>query len=140
MFARRSRVCALAAILVGSASVVAAQPAPMPPDAVEARDGDGHITIRATRIAERVVLDGRLDEDLYAKISSIGGFLQQEPAEGQPVTENTEVWLLFDDSNIYVSARCFDSHPERDVASEMRRDGQGITDNESFNVIFDTVQ
>ena len=31
-----------------------------------------------------------------------------------------------------------DSEPEREVISEMRRDGQGTNDNESFGVVFDT--
>src|SRR5439155_3557627 len=90
------------------------------------------------RIKEPIVLDGRLTEASYQSMHPIGGFLQQEPAEGQPVTEKTEVWLFFDDKNIYVAARCEDSHPERDVANEMRRDGQGTNDNESFGVVFDT--
>jgi len=31
-----------------------------------------------------------------------------------------------------------DSHPERDVLTEMRRDQNNITQNESFTVVFDT--
>jgi hypothetical protein len=112
-------------------------PAPVAP-AVVARDDQGNVTVRATRITERIVLDGQLDERLYRDVTAITDFVQQEPAEGQPVTEKTEVWLFFDDRNLYVSARCFDSHPERYVANEMRRDGQGTNDNESFGVVFDT--
>ncbi len=48
------------------------------------------------------------------------------------------MWLFFDDRNIYVSARCWDSQPDRQIANEMRRDGQGTNDNESFGVVFDT--
>ena len=48
------------------------------------------------------------------------------------------MWLLYDDRNIYVSARLHDSQPEREIISEMRRDGQGTNDNESFGVVFDT--
>src|SRR4029079_13497542 len=66
------------------------------------------------------------------------GFLQQEPNEGEPVTEKTEAWLFYDDRNIYVAARCEDSQPARQVANEMRRDGQGVNDNESFAVVLDT--
>jgi len=112
-------------------------PPPVAP-AVVARDVDGNTRVRATRITEPIVLDGRLDERTYAAVPSIGDFVQQEPAEGQPVTEKTEVWLLFDERNIYVAARCWDSHPEREIANEMRRDGRRTTDNESFGVVFDT--
>src|SRR5262249_19058034 len=83
-------------------------------------------------------LDGRLDEGVYTTIEAIGGFVQQEPSEGELTTEKTEVWLFFDDRNIYVSARCWDSEPDREVANEMRRDGLSTNDNESFGVVFDT--
>ena len=32
-------------------------------------------------------------------------FVQQEPHEGEPATDKTEVWVFFDDKNIYVGAR-----------------------------------
>ena len=107
MLGRRTRVCILVSFVAGSAARAALSPppgswAPRPPPwrpRAPWRCGrpTAASTIRATRIVERVVLDGRLDEDLYTKVSSIGGFLQQEPAEGEPATEKTEVWLLFDD-------------------------------------------
>ncbi|MGC4083368.1 MAG: hypothetical protein QM736_14975 [Vicinamibacterales bacterium] len=37
-----------------------------------------------------------------------------------------------------MSVRCFDSHPERDVVTEMRRDNNNVTQNESFTIVFDT--
>jgi hypothetical protein len=139
----------LAALLVGLAATASAQPlskplnlldgppAPIAP-AVVARDADGRATVRATRISEGIVLDGRLEDAIYGRVAAIDDLIQQEPAEGQPVTEKTEVWMFFDDRNIYVSARCWDSQPEREVANEMRRDGQGTNDNESFAVVLDT--
>jgi hypothetical protein len=111
---------------------------PPAPPAVVARDFSGNVTVRATRIAEPIVLDGLLDDDPYRNVQAIGGFLQQEPREGEEATEPTEVWLLFDDANIYVSARCWDSHPERMIGNEMRRDHQSLSRNENFGVMFDT--
>ena len=110
---------------------------PLPP-ATAFRDPAGSLTVRAVRIPEPIRLDGRLDETFYATIPPIGDFIQQEPREGEPATEATEVWILFDDHNIYVAARCWDSHPERAVANEMRRDAQNIVQNESIGVMFDT--
>ena len=40
-----------------------------------------------------------LDDDLYAAVPGIGGFLQQVHHEGKPATEATEAWILFDDTN-----------------------------------------
>ena len=110
---------------------------PVPP-AVVARDADGHVTVRAVRISEAIVVDGRLDDEVYREEQAIAGFIQQLPDEGEPATEKTEVWLLYDDRNVYVSARCWDSQPERIVANEKARDGRSIFRNDTLVVIFDT--
>jgi hypothetical protein len=96
------------------------------------------LTVVATRVTEPPVLDGRLDERVYSDVVPIEGFLQQEPVEGAPGTEPTAVWVLFDRDNIYIAGRMIDSHPERMIANEMRRDGQGINDSEGFAVVLDT--
>jgi hypothetical protein len=113
---------------------------PPPPNAPEviARDELGRITLRATRLAEPLVLDGNLDDPAYGQVKAMTGFIQQEPQDGEPATEATDVWILFDDRNLYVSARCWDSHPERMVANEMRRDNAGIFQNENLAVLIDT--
>ena len=114
-----------------------APPAPVPPEVVT-REGFTRVTVRATRIAEPIVLDGRLTEEIYTRVRSISDFVQQEPREGEPATEKTDVWLLFDDDNVYVSAICWDTHPERAQLKEMRRDNTGLFDNELFMVSLDT--
>ncbi len=112
-------------------------PAPIAPE-VMTRDDRGRITVRATRLAEPIVVDGKLDEPVYTRVKAITGFIQQEPNEGDPATERNEAWIFFDDSNIYVAVRCWDSQPERMVANEMRRDHGNIRQNENFSVVFDT--
>jgi hypothetical protein len=134
---RGLRPLLLAAAVVQVPAAVYAQ-APQAEDFIVSRDEAGTPTIRAARIDERPVLDGRLDDEVYSRLTPISDFVQQEPEEGRPVTEKTHVWLLFDDENVYVAARCEDSQPERDVANEMRRDGQSTNDNESFAVVLDT--
>ena len=52
--------------------------------------------------------------------------LVQEPAEGEPATEQTEVWVFYDATNVYVAFRCWESDPTKAVANEMRRDSGNI--------------
>ncbi|HEY7819998.1 MAG TPA: carbohydrate binding family 9 domain-containing protein, partial [Vicinamibacteria bacterium] len=113
-------------------------PAPPVPPAVISRDENGRVTLRATRIAEPLILDGKLDESVYSQVPAASDFVQQEPHEGEPATERTEAWVFFDDENIYVSARCWDSHPEKMVVNEMRRDNFNIFQNENVTLVFDT--
>jgi hypothetical protein len=83
---------------------------------------DGAVTLRAVPLNEPLRIDGRLDEALYADVRPISDFIQIEPQEGRPATERTEVWLAFDQDNLYVVFRNFETQPERVVAREMRRD------------------
>ena len=49
------------------------------------------------------------------------------------------MWVAFDDDNVYVSFRCWDSAPERRVATDMRRDVNNfINGNDIVQVFLDT--
>ena len=117
--------------------IVAAPPPPIPPATIS-RSAEGGVTVRAVRVSDPLKLDGRLDEEMYSTVPAISDLIQQEPQFGEPATEQTEVWILFDDRNIYVSARCWDSHPEREIANEMRRDGTSVIQNENLGIVLDT--
>ena len=119
--------------------VVIQGPPPPEPPAVFARDAAGRMTIRAIRLTEPLDIDGTLDEPYYRDVPGMTGFVQVEPIEGAPATERTEVWLAFDDDNIYISGRCWDSAPEsRWIANELRRDSFNIARNEYIDIVLDT--
>ena len=113
---------------------------PAPPDLPEMvrRDDAGGATMRATRLTEPLEFDGRLDDAIYERVPGVSGFIQALPLEGEPATEDTEVWVFFDDEAVYVAGRNWDSQPDRMVATEMRRDNFGIFNNENLAVILDT--
>ena len=117
--------------------VIDGPPPPVPP-AVIVRDEEGRVTMRAIRLDAPLRLDGQLDEAVYQTIPPVTDFIQQEPDEGALATEQTDVWVLFDDETFYVSARCWDSQPSRTVANEMRRDSYGMYGNDTFAVMLDT--
>lgn len=113
-------------------------PAPQLPESIT-RDERGRATVRAIRLAEPLQLDGRLDESIYSDYRPFGDFVQVTPVAGDPSSERTDVWVSFDDANIYVTCRCWDSAPpEQWVANELRRDTPGLRNNEHFGVMFDT--
>jgi hypothetical protein len=125
---------ALSAAVTSAESAVSA---PVPPEVIAREDG-GRVVVRATRVVEGPVIDGRLDDPVYQTVQSFGEFIQQEPREGQPATERTEAWILYDDSTIYVSARCWQDPALRVVANDRRRDGENVFRNDNFGVILDT--
>jgi hypothetical protein len=123
-------VCAIALVLF-SRSIGAADD----PITVMTREGDGTTTVRAVRIDAPLRIDAALDEDLYRRVSPMTGFIQIEPDDGTVASERTDLWLAFDDDNVYVSFRVWDSQMDRLVATEMRRDN-GIIWSGNDNVVF----
>ncbi len=114
---------------------------PLPPTApnVIRRDESGNATVRAVRLTQPIQLDGQLDEPFYEDTPSISDFIQSVPDEGAAATERTEAWIGFDNENIFVSARVWDSAPESEwVANELRRDTNQLRQNDTFGVMFDT--
>jgi len=81
-----------------------------------------------------VRVDGRLDEDVWQN-ASLSGFVQAEPREGQPATEDTEVWVAYDASNLYVAAFLHDSGVP--TVNDIRKDFSE-TSQDVFQVILDT--
>ena len=112
-------------------------PPPVAPATV-ARDEAGRATIRAVRLSAPIRLDGQLDEQVYQAVPPISDFLQTEPRAGEPATQKTEVWVLFDDSHVYVTVKLWESHPERMILNEMRRDNAALYRNDHIDVVFDT--
>jgi hypothetical protein len=119
----RLGVAFISLLLIASSALAQSQPAP---------------TVRAHRVDTPIRIDGKLDEGVYAATPAITDFVQQEPDEYAPATEKTEAWIFFDADNIYVSARNWESHPQRRVANEMRRDTAQLRQNDTFAVLFDT--
>src|SRR4030095_7685370 len=102
------------------------------------RDDSGRATVRAVQLTSPLRVDGRLDEEIYLTVPPVSGLIPLEPQGGEPANEKTDAWVLFDDDNLYVSLRCWESHPERIIANEMRRDNYNIYENDYVGVLLDT--
>ena len=113
---------------------------PTPPAVINRSESGGQATLRAVRLDQPIDLDGALDERVYQDVPAVTGFIQVEPNAGQPATEETQVWLFFDDTNVYIASRAWDSSSADPqwIANEMRRDGFAILRNDSISVAFDT--
>ena len=118
-------------------SSVEGPPAPVAPEVVS-RDAQGRVTVRAVRLTEPLVLDGLLQDPIYRQVPAIGDFVQQEPHEGEPATERTDVWIFFDATTVYFAVHCLDDQPERIIANEMRRDSNNIFQNDNVQLVIDT--
>ncbi len=63
----------------------------------------------AARLTTPIRLDGRLDDAAWQSATPATEFTQNDPAEGQPASERTEVRFLYDDDALYIGARMWDA-------------------------------
>jgi uncharacterized protein DUF5916 len=85
---------------------------------------------------EAIRVDGTLDEPAWARATPIGPLLQRDPKEGAPASEETEVRVLFDASNLYVGVTCRDRTPSAIVATQLGRDADVEVD-DRITVVLD---
>ena len=84
-------------------------------------------SVQAVRTKTHVQIDGVLREDVW-KSDGFTGFRQSDPDDGAPASEKTSVWLAFDNGNLYVAARLYDSDPEGIISLLGRRDAEVESD------------
>ena len=107
-----------------------------------AAQGGAHSTGTSPRVqaVERtvpVVLDGVLDEAVWQGAAPATNFTQQDPNEGQPATQRTEIRLAYDAEALYIGARMFDSLGAGGVRTRLGRRDQDI-ESDYIEFVLDT--
>ena len=107
------------------------------PPVASAQDNDRpNLTIGRVSDA-RPIIDGVVDDAVWNDVTPFSTFVQQEPNEGDPATERTEIRFLLDRHNLYVALICFDSEPQNILVSQSRRDAD-LGDTDSVRILLDT--
>lgn len=88
------------------------------------------LTVQAMAVPANgvIVVDGRLNEEIWQQAAVVTEFLQREPAEASAPTHRTEARVAYDASAIYVAVRAFDSDPDKLVGILTRRDQRSPSD------------
>jgi len=77
----------------------------------------------ATRVASGAIrLDGRLDDAVWATVPAIADFIQKDPIEGAPPTDELTIRIAYDDEALYVATKVRAKDPSRIQAPMSRRD------------------
>ncbi|MBI2618619.1 MAG: carbohydrate binding family 9 domain-containing protein, partial [Ignavibacteriales bacterium] len=77
--------------------------------------------LKVLPVQSPISVDGRLTESEWDRPGE-RGFIQREPFEGAPPTEETEVWFAYDQHALYVAVRMYDQAPDSIVERLVRRD------------------
>ena len=121
----------LLSLLLSAAVAAQAQPGPVQTLAARTPPGGGTLALNAHRItaaAGAPVLDGKLDDAVWAAADSVHSFTQKAPDEGQPSRYPTVARVAFDNDAVYVGIRAYDPDPAKMVAQLTRRDEDSSSD------------
>ena len=92
----------------------------------------------AGAVPEAPTLDGDvLNDPAWKAAPVISGFFQEQPIEGAPSSERTEVRLVFTKDTLYIGAVMYDAEPGGIVTADPRRDAS-LDDVDSFRMLVDT--
>lgn len=75
-------------------------------------------SIPAVKVVNPPAIDGRLDDEAWKSAPVAKEFI--DPYTGKPAQDQTEAYILYDETAIYVAFYCHDSQPDSIVAREIR--------------------
>ncbi len=85
-------------------------------------------SMAATRVEQGPNVDGDLSDPVWARSEVGADFVQHEPLDGVPATEQTEIRVVFTGNTLFFGITAFDANPEAIVAREMERDSRIFQD------------
>lgn len=94
-------------------------------------------SVSAAAATAPISIDGRLDEEAWARAAPATDFLQQDPREGEPASQRTEIRFLYDDGALYIAARMYDELGAGGVRTRLGRRDEGL-EGDYVMFVFDT--
>jgi hypothetical protein len=92
-------------------------------------------TVQAFYITEPITIDGILDEPAYSQAQPAKDFVQLQPYNGRPAFQPSEVYILYDQTAIYIGGMFYESSPDSIYNFLSERDNIGRSD--YFGIYFD---
>ena len=82
------------------------------------------------------VIDGKLDDLVWASAQKFTDFKTYEPDYGKVPSQRTEAYMTYDSENFYFGVRCYDTEPDKIKAAVSKRDD--IFQDDLIGIILDT--
>lgn len=84
--------------------------------------------INGIRVQGELRIDGKLDDPAWTHAEPATDFYQWMAVEGSPATERSEVRILYDETNLYIGFRAYDTEPHRVTVRAIFRDETAVAD------------
>ncbi|MEJ2629163.1 MAG: DUF5916 domain-containing protein, partial [bacterium] len=77
---------------------------------------------KTCKVDYQIVIDGCMEEEAWDMVEWGDSFIQRFPYEGENPSQKTAFKILYDDNNLYVFIRAFDTNPDKIAPILSRRD------------------
>src|ERR1700676_1195082 len=103
-------------------------------------DGPEFRSVRIPRVPSPPHLEDFLSMEpapaWQGKLAKVDGLRQRVPTDGAPISQRTEIYLGYDDENLYAIFVCFDREPKKIRARLSRR--EDVLDDDTVEIMLDT--
>ena len=96
----------------------------------------GETSADAVRLSDAPVIDGDVLGDGAWAERALSGLWQQRPVEGAPSTQQTDVYIGYTDTTLYIGVVAYDDNPGGIIVADSRRDAS-LDNGDSFSFIVD---
>jgi len=92
--------------------------------------------IHIKKTTQKITLDGELNESAWIKGNTDSPFWQYFPVDSISANGQTEIFMTYDDQNIYVAVRCYSNNNDF-ITPSLRRD-YSFRGSDNISILFDT--
>ncbi|MCK4817016.1 carbohydrate binding family 9 domain-containing protein, partial [bacterium] len=94
-------------------------------------------SVRAFKVQTPPVIDGFVQEEAWQVADSATDFVQMEPTKGASASENTVVYITYDNEKLYFGIKCYARDPSSIVGKIQTRDVLSKNDDQ-IGILLDT--
>ena len=94
------------------------------------------LKVTLPRLDATVVIDGKLDESVWAQAARLTDFSQYQPVDGRPASDPTDVLVWYGSDAIYFGIKAHELHGDVVRATHANRDN--ITSEDNIQILLDT--
>ena len=95
----------------------------------------GRPAVQPTRTSDPPRIDGRLDDAVWRQAARITTFVQQQPLDGAPATERTQLYVAYDTQNLYFGMHVH--YSDRRLMRANRSDRDQTFSDDTITLYFD---
>ncbi len=96
------------------------------------------VQIKIQKVSSSPKIDGYIEESFWGNLTPLRDFVQFDPYNGKPPSEETVAYLAYDEDNLYFAFNCLDSQPRKIKGDLTPREKGDPDDNDNVGLLLDT--